>query len=83
MLEPAGSGRPGSRPFWKCSDEACERVSMKVLLLQPRPDTGPGFRGTIQTEPLGLEVVAATLGGRKFAFSICFGNGNGNGRQGI
>ncbi|MBO8128636.1 MAG: cobalamin B12-binding domain-containing protein [Peptococcaceae bacterium] len=34
---------------------------MRILLLQPRPSKGPVFKQLIQTEPLGLEVVAASL----------------------
>ncbi len=34
---------------------------MKVLLIQPRPRDGLGFKNVICTEPLGLEIVAASL----------------------
>lgn len=35
---------------------------MRVLLIQPRPKkNGPGFKNVIRTEPLGLEIVAASL----------------------
>lgn len=34
---------------------------MRVLLIQPRPRDGLGFKNVICTEPLGLEIVAAAL----------------------
>jgi radical SAM superfamily enzyme YgiQ (UPF0313 family) len=34
---------------------------MRVLLIQPRPRDGLGFKNVIRTEPLGLEIVAAAL----------------------
>lgn len=34
---------------------------MKVLLIQPRPSDVIGYKKTIATEPLGLEIVAAAL----------------------
>ncbi|MGQ9823748.1 MAG: B12-binding domain-containing radical SAM protein [Desulfotomaculales bacterium] len=38
---------------------------MRVLLIQPRPTGGLGFRSVICTEPLGLEIVAASLKGHE------------------
>ena len=38
---------------------------MRVLLIQPRPRDGLGFKNIICTEPLGLEIVAASLAGHK------------------
>lgn len=32
---------------------------MRVLLIQPRPDKGIGYKSVIMVEPLGLEIVAA------------------------
>lgn len=34
---------------------------MKVLLIQPRPKQGLGYKSTIATEPLGLEILGAAL----------------------
>ncbi|MBF7082582.1 cobalamin-dependent protein [Desulfallas sp. Bu1-1] len=35
---------------------------MRVLLVQPRPVAGMGYKSTIAVEPLGLEIVGAALG---------------------
>ena len=38
---------------------------MRVLLVQPRPTDGLGFKSVICLEPLGLEIVAASLAGHE------------------
>ncbi len=49
---------------------------MRVLLLQPRPKTGIGYRSLIAMEPLGLEIVGAALKDHTVFLLDLISNGN-------